>query len=533
MRNKILFGLVALSMVMFAGCDVTEPINDATYTIKITNDGNGTGMATVSDAAAESAAEGAMVTVTATPTGDYAFKQWTIVSGGVTLSPNTTTATATFTMPAKAVEIRAEFEAISRAITMTDDGNGTATADPADATAGTEVTITATPTDPANNQFMQWVVVSGPAGLLADVTANPATFTMPAEAVTIKAEFTMSADAAAQATTLAYNSSESTGANTVYTFALPAEATGATIATATVTCDGSPVTSSLAGTGNVNLTFTDQTLADLPYDKDLTVTYTVTYGGRTSTAATTHTISAAEITAMAQIQAIRKATANAEAAKITGFMEGMNNQDNLVFNPVVDGTLASGVTLTNIVIKAGADVGSATAVDFGANGAVGGVLSLNTQKVVGAMNVYPTDHAYAYVDITFTVTLNGVASDPISSPVAITNLFAAGTTGYKLRTDKKRLGEGKPVQMARNTTGDVLFSPSIVLSGGVSIPQTTHRSSDNGGQGTIRASAGGAVTLNFTTAPTKMAGIKFIVYLHCDGTRCLVHDNFDVIVIMY
>jgi len=77
----------------------------------------------------------------------------------------------------------------------------------------------------------------------------------------------MSANAVAQATTLAYNAGESAGANTVYTFALPAAAPGATITTATVTCNGNPVASSPAGTGNIDLTFTDAVLVACPTTK--------------------------------------------------------------------------------------------------------------------------------------------------------------------------------------------------------------------------------------------------------------------------
>jgi|GEM_PF-1003856 len=262
-------------------------------TVTMTDDGHGTAVADPADAT-----QGATVTITATPTGDYAFKQWIIVSEGVTLS-STTTNPATFTMPANAVEIKAEFEAISRSVTMTNDGHGTAAAKVGDtitdkAVAGAAVTITATPT--GDYAFKQWTVVSGGV-TLSSTTTNPATFTMGSEAVEIRAEFSMSADAVAMATTLAHNPGESTVANTVYTFTFPPNASGATIASATVTCDGQGVTSSLSGAGNVNLVFADDVLAALPYDKDLTVIYTVTYGGRTS-AANTRTIPASQIAAM-------------------------------------------------------------------------------------------------------------------------------------------------------------------------------------------------------------------------------------------
>jgi hypothetical protein len=75
-----------------------------TYDITMEDDGNGTA------AAAPSSAEAGMtVTISAAPHNGYRFKEWQVVSGGATLSPNTTTP-ATFTMPGSAVTIRALFE---------------------------------------------------------------------------------------------------------------------------------------------------------------------------------------------------------------------------------------------------------------------------------------------------------------------------------------------------------------------------------------------------------------------------------------
>ena len=74
-----------------------------TYDITMEADGNGTAAA-----APNSAEEGMTVTISAAPYNGYRFKEWQAVSGGVTLSPNTTP--ATFTMPGSAVTIRALFE---------------------------------------------------------------------------------------------------------------------------------------------------------------------------------------------------------------------------------------------------------------------------------------------------------------------------------------------------------------------------------------------------------------------------------------
>ncbi|MCL2008749.1 MAG: hypothetical protein FWG77_11770, partial [Treponema sp.] len=73
-----------------------------------------------------------------------------------------------------------------RSITMEDDGNGTATATPSSAAAGTLIDITADPD--SDYMFKAWEVISGGA-VISSLTTNPATFTMPAAAVTIKAIF--------------------------------------------------------------------------------------------------------------------------------------------------------------------------------------------------------------------------------------------------------------------------------------------------------------------------------------------------------
>jgi len=84
----------------------------ATYTVTMTDDGNGTASTDHTTATA-----GTTVTITATPaSADYQFLQWVVVSGGVTLS-SATTIPATFTMPANNVEIEAEFELTSLGIT--------------------------------------------------------------------------------------------------------------------------------------------------------------------------------------------------------------------------------------------------------------------------------------------------------------------------------------------------------------------------------------------------------------------------------
>ena len=71
-------------------------------------------------------------------------------------------------------------------ITVTGGTGGTASADKEKAEAGATVKLTATPDE--GYEFSKWTVENG--GItFTDETANPATFTMPANAVSVKAEF--------------------------------------------------------------------------------------------------------------------------------------------------------------------------------------------------------------------------------------------------------------------------------------------------------------------------------------------------------
>lgn len=76
---------------------------DATYTITLSDDGNGTAASDMKTAVA-----GTMVTITATPNNGYVFQKWSMESGGVIIIP-ATASPAMFSMPARNVEIKAEF----------------------------------------------------------------------------------------------------------------------------------------------------------------------------------------------------------------------------------------------------------------------------------------------------------------------------------------------------------------------------------------------------------------------------------------
>ena len=157
------------------------------YGITVTSNGYGTAFASLDKAVA-----GTEITLTATPNTGYHFKEWQVISGGVTIKDDK------FTMPDSDVEVKAVFEedvpaSTEYTITVTAEGGGTASASHAKAAAGTEITLTATPN--TGYHFKQWQVES-PAGLV--ITNNK--FTMPDSNVEVKAIFEEDAPASTEYT---------------------------------------------------------------------------------------------------------------------------------------------------------------------------------------------------------------------------------------------------------------------------------------------------------------------------------------------
>ncbi len=147
------------------------------YTVTVTTEGGGTASASLAKAAA-----GAEIALTATPNKGYHFKEWEVISGGVTIVDDK------FTMPDSNVEVKAIFEEdappapTEHTVTVTSGGNGMASASPSKAVAGAEITLSATPDK--GYHLKEWQVES-PAGLV--ITNNK--FTMPNGDVEIKATF--------------------------------------------------------------------------------------------------------------------------------------------------------------------------------------------------------------------------------------------------------------------------------------------------------------------------------------------------------
>ena len=146
------------------------------YTITMTSGGNGTASASHAKAVV-----GTEIRLTATPKTGYHFKEWEVISGGVTIESNK------FIMPDGNVTIKAIFEKApppvptEYTITVTSGGNGTASASHAKAVVGTEIRLTATPK--TGYHLKEWEVISG------GVTIKDDKFLMPNDNVEVKAIF--------------------------------------------------------------------------------------------------------------------------------------------------------------------------------------------------------------------------------------------------------------------------------------------------------------------------------------------------------
>ena len=177
------------------GCTATktESIPMLTeYSVTVNTDGNGTASASPATAVA-----GTEITLSAKAKSGYHFKEWQVVSGGVTLA-NETSATTTFIMPATDVEIEANFEknastgtgtgATTYPITVKSAKNGDVTASHKSASKGTTVTLTV---DPDKGYVLDTLTVLDGKDKELKLTEKNGkyTFTMPDSKVTVAAAF--------------------------------------------------------------------------------------------------------------------------------------------------------------------------------------------------------------------------------------------------------------------------------------------------------------------------------------------------------
>lgn len=141
------------------------------YNVTVKNDGNGTASANPDHGPA-----GTKVNLTPVPNDGYGFKEWQVVTGGVTVTDNS------FIIGKADVEIKAVFEKIpGYYVTVKIDGNGTASANPVQGPSGTKVSLTAKPEE--GSHFKEWKVNSG------GVTVTDNSFTIGTANVEIEAVF--------------------------------------------------------------------------------------------------------------------------------------------------------------------------------------------------------------------------------------------------------------------------------------------------------------------------------------------------------
>lgn len=134
----------------------------------------------------ETAAAGSLVVLKVEPAVGYGLD--TIIVAGVDGTVITVT-NETFTMPAQGVTVTATFKAIEYNVTIADGiQNGTVTASSQKATYGKTIVLTVEPT---NGFGLKTLKVTGEDGSEVSVTENR-TFTMPAQNVTVDAEFVLS-----------------------------------------------------------------------------------------------------------------------------------------------------------------------------------------------------------------------------------------------------------------------------------------------------------------------------------------------------
>lgn len=166
--------------------------NTTYYNINVDNQvENGTISANLNKAEA-----GATVTLTATPDTYYELSGWTVLDGNadevtVTVSQENANV-ATFTMPSSDVEVSATFATTLTSYNITVDSdieNGTVEADMATAFEGATVTLTVTPATGFGLKTILAMTDGGDDVVLTKSNSTTYTFEMPADNVTVMAEF--------------------------------------------------------------------------------------------------------------------------------------------------------------------------------------------------------------------------------------------------------------------------------------------------------------------------------------------------------
>jgi len=175
--------LIAVALIVgTVSCDGTTAVK---YNLTMAENPVGGGTATDLTNASPYAA-GTAVSIKAVAAAGYQFVGWTAPAGGF---GNPNAAQTTFTMPAQAVTVTANFAlmptyALTMAVNPPGSGNAIDQTNFSPYSAGTPVSIKAI--DATYYQFANW---TAPAGTFVNATAATTTFIMPAQNVTVTANF--------------------------------------------------------------------------------------------------------------------------------------------------------------------------------------------------------------------------------------------------------------------------------------------------------------------------------------------------------
>ena len=156
----------------------------ATYTVTVADCSNGSVTASPT-----SAAQGATVTLTASPSSGYELDTISAAAGTSAVTLSGSGNTRTFTMPAANVTVTAAFKtpAATYTVTVADCSNGSVTASPTSAAQGATVTLTASPS--SGYELDTISAAAGTSAVTLSGSGNTRTFTMPAANVTVTAAF--------------------------------------------------------------------------------------------------------------------------------------------------------------------------------------------------------------------------------------------------------------------------------------------------------------------------------------------------------
>ncbi|MCM1566396.1 MAG: leucine-rich repeat protein, partial [Dehalobacter sp.] len=172
---------------------IFEDIPD--YTISVSDDGHGNGSA--EPAAADA---GVTVTISAFNSPSYIFKEWQVISGGVTLA-STTAMTTTFIMPDSNVEVKAIFENVTPGVytlNLLSSTGGTVGCDGGSGlTSATNALVNLWTTPDTDYVFKEWELLSGTFDIsnITKASDNWYQFMMPPSHLVLKAVFESTAPA--------------------------------------------------------------------------------------------------------------------------------------------------------------------------------------------------------------------------------------------------------------------------------------------------------------------------------------------------